>query len=343
MLNRRSCLTTAAAAGLGFAVSPLVHAAASGPAGSNRAGLSPAGASRASLPSLPKLKIYIPAGAGGGWDQTGRALGGALQGASLVKEIEYENKGGKGGTIGLADFVQRHATDPNALFVAGFVMVGALALTESDAIKRLSPIARLTGDYMGLCVAPGKGIKSMKDLVRELQRDVASVTFAGGSAGGVDHMLAAMVLRALKLDPSAMKYVATSSGKEAIALLHSGQATVVISGYSELKAGIDDKTMLPLAVSSRKSFFGIPSLREQDVDTELSNWRAVFAPAGISSAQKEVLRKIVVAATESPVWRQALLDNNWVGSLLYGKELGSFIEFQQGIASLVTGMLKLKK
>ena len=330
MLNRRSCLTTAAAAGLGFAVSPLVHAAAaSGPAVSNR--------------TLPKLKIYIPAGAGGGWDQTGRALGSALQGVSLVKEIEYENKGGKGGTIGLADFVQRHATDPNALFVAGFVMVGALALTESDAIKRLSPIARLTGDYMGLCVAPGKGIKSMKDLVRELQRDVGSVTFAGGSAGGVDHMLAAMVLRALKLDPSAMKYVATSSGKEAIALLHSGQAAVVISGYSELKAGIDDKTLLPLAVSSRKSFFGIPSLREQNVDTELSNWRAVFAPAGISAAQKEVLRKIVVAATESPVWRQALLDNNWVGSLLYGKELGSFIEFQQGIAGLVTGMLKLKK
>lgn len=327
MLNRRSCLTSAVALGLGYAASPLVHAATT----------------PAPHPTLSKLKIYIPAGAGGGWDQTGRALGSALQGGALVKEIEYENKGGKGGTIGLADFNQRYATDPNALFVAGFVMVGALALNRSDAIKQLSPIARLTSDYMILCAEPGKGIKSIDDLVRELQRDVGSVTFVGGSAGGVDHMLAAMVLRALKLDQAAMKYVATSSGKEAIGLLHSGQATILISGYSEVKAGIDDKTMLPLAVSSRKTLFGIPSLREHKIDTELSNWRAVFAPAGTSAAQKEALRKLVVAATETPAWRQSLLENSWAGSLLYGKELTSFIEIQQGVASLVAGMLKLQK
>ena len=342
MLNRRSCLTLAAATGLGFAVSPLAHAAASAAASSPRKGVPPAGTTRPG-PALSKLKVYIPAGAGGGWDQTGRALGSAMQTAALVKEVEYENKGGKGGTVGLADFAQRHAADPNVLFVAGFVMVGALALNQSDAIKQLTPIARLTSDYMVLCAEPGKGITSTQDLVRELRRDVGSVTFTGGSAGGVDHMLAAMVLRALKLDPSGMKYLPTTSGKEAIALLHSGQATVVISGYSELKAGIDDKTMLPLAVSSRKGLFGIPSLREQDVDTELSNWRAVFAPAGISAAQRETLRKTVVAATESPLWRQALLDNSWVGSLLYGRELDNFIEFQQGIATVVTGMLKLKK
>jgi putative tricarboxylic transport membrane protein len=333
MLKRRSCLTMAAAAGLGLASSPLVLAQ-SRPAASAVRGAS----------ALSKLKLYIPAGAGGGWDQTGRALGSAMQVARLVTDVEYENKGGKGGTIGLADFTQRHSADPNALFVAGFVMVGALALNQAEAaIKQLTPVARLTSDYMVLCAAPGKTIRSTQDLVRELKRDVASVTFTGGSAGGVDHMLAAMVLRALKLDASGMKYTPTTSGKEAIALLHSGQANIVISGYSELKAGIEDKTLVPLAVSSRKGLFGIPSLRDQGVDTELSNWRAVFAPAGISAAQKENLRKLVVAATESPVWRQVLLDNNWIGSLLYGRELDSFVEFQQGIASVITGMLKLKK
>ena len=49
-----------------------------------------------------KLRIVIPANVGGGWDQTGRALGAAMISAGAVDEVEYENKGGKGGTIGLA-------------------------------------------------------------------------------------------------------------------------------------------------------------------------------------------------------------------------------------------------
>ncbi len=327
MLSRRTWLSVAAAAAAGGSTS-LAHALNAAPKGV----------------ALPQLDIVIPAGAGGGWDQTGRALGAALQGGGLVKEVAYENKGGKGGTIGLADFVQRRATQPNALFISGFVMVGALALNQTpEALKQLTPLARLTADYPVLCVAPGKGLDKIEDLVRLLRRDVAAVGFTGGSAGGVDHMLAAMVLRVLGLDAAAMKYLPTSSGKEALDMLASGQAQVAISGYSEFKAAIDEKRVLPLAVSSRKKLFGIGSLREQGIDTELSNWRGAFASAALGAAQKDTLRKLVLAATETPQWRQALLDNSWVGSLLYGKELESFVEVQQGVATIVAGLLKLKR
>ena len=81
MIRRRSLLASAAA-GLG---SPLVGAAPAAPA---------------AKPLLPQLRIYIPGGAGGGWDQTGRTLGATMQALGLVERVEYENKGGKGGTIG---------------------------------------------------------------------------------------------------------------------------------------------------------------------------------------------------------------------------------------------------
>lgn len=328
MLSRRTWLSAAAAA------------AAGGATGLGRAATN----ASARPPQLPQLDIVIPAGTGGGWDQTGRALGAALQGGGLVKDIAYENKGGKGGTLGLADFVQRRATQPNALFISGFVMVGALALNQTpEALRQLSPLARLTSDYPVLCVAPGKGIATLDDLVRLLKRDVAAVGFTGGSAGGVDHMLAAMVLRQLGLDAGAMSYLPTSSGKEALDALTAGRARVAISGYSEFKTAIDEKHLLPLAVSSRKKLFGIGSLREQGIDTELSNWRGVFASAALAVPQKDALRKLVLAATETPQWRQALLDNSWVGSLLYGKELDSFVEVQQGVATIVAGLLKLKR
>lgn len=332
-LNRRTCLIAAATAGLG-SLAPW-GAMAQKP-------LNPLQPHRPVAPLFPKLRIYIPAGTGGGWDQTGRHLGAAMQAAGLVSSVTYENKGGKGGTIGLADFVERYSADPQALLVGGLVMVGALALGRSQALKQVTPIARLTSDFMVLCTLVDNKTPNLKALIARLQKDVASVTFTGGSAGGVDHMLAAMLLRSLKLDASKLNYLPTSSGKEAISLLESGKADVAISGYSEFKGSIESKQLNPLAVSSRRALFGIQSLREQGADTELANWRAVFASSGINDAQKAALRKLVVATTETSGWKQSLLENNWVGSPLHGPELESFIQFEEGIATVVSQILKLK-
>ena len=72
------------------------------------------------------LKMMIPANPGGGWDTTGRALGKALQDAGLAASVQFENKGGAAGAIGLAQFVNASKGDPNALMVMGAVMLGAL-------------------------------------------------------------------------------------------------------------------------------------------------------------------------------------------------------------------------
>ena len=57
-----------------------------------------------SVAAVNQLKILVPANPGGGWDQTARALQAAMQGGE-VKAVTIENKGGAGGTIGLAQFV----------------------------------------------------------------------------------------------------------------------------------------------------------------------------------------------------------------------------------------------
>ena len=72
------------------------------------------------------FKIMIGANPGGGFDQTGRGLGKALQEAGVASAVTYENKGGAGGTIALAQFVNASKGDPNAMIVTGAVMVGAI-------------------------------------------------------------------------------------------------------------------------------------------------------------------------------------------------------------------------
>jgi len=38
--------------------------------------------------------------------------------------VQYENIGGKAGTLGLAQFVERYSSWPNTLLIGGMVMVG---------------------------------------------------------------------------------------------------------------------------------------------------------------------------------------------------------------------------
>jgi tripartite-type tricarboxylate transporter receptor subunit TctC len=96
----------------------------------------------AQAPAFDAMRIMIPAGPGGGFDQTGRSLGAALQSAGLTKSVQYENKGGAGGTIGLAQFLNTDKASPNALIVAGLVTVGAVHLNKTPvSLSNVTPIA----------------------------------------------------------------------------------------------------------------------------------------------------------------------------------------------------------
>ena len=86
----------------------------------------------------------------------------------------------------------------------------------------------------------------------------------------------------------------------------------------------------------------MPSLAEQGVNTDLGNWRAVFGAGQVSAAERENLRRVVVAASQHPSWAQALQEKKWIGSLMHGKDFADVLTIEQAIASAVTMMLHLK-
>ena len=90
------------------------------------AALAAAGAYPLSAHAGANLKMMIPANPGGGWDGTGRELGKALLDAKVADTVQYENKGGAAGVIGLAQFVNAAKGDGNALIMTGAVMPAGL-------------------------------------------------------------------------------------------------------------------------------------------------------------------------------------------------------------------------
>jgi putative tricarboxylic transport membrane protein len=336
-MQRRHLLAAAAALCSGGAFAQ--QKTPTGPAATR----SPAGGRPDKTDALPELRIFIPANAGGGWDQTGRALGTALQTTRLVDKVLYENVGGKAGTLGLAQFVEKYPAAPNTLMVGGMVMLGGVALQRPAVdLSRVTPLAELTSDYMVVAVPAASPLRSLKDLVAKIGNPEFKATIVGGSAGGVDHMLLGMILRATRGNPDNFTYLATSSGADAVRALVEGKAQVGISGYSEFRSQLEAGTIRALAISSRRARDGIPSLREGGVDTELANWRGVFAPAGLTPAQLAALAALVERVAKSPEWSDLVKRNDWQATYRGGEEFRSFVETEQTMARVVVHMLKLK-
>ena len=304
----------------------------------------PAGARAVRAPKLaPALRIVIPANPGGGWDQTGRALGAALVAAGVADQVEYENIGGKGGTIGLAKYAEKYSNDANTLLMGGSVMVGAVALQKPAVdLGHIQPLARLTSDYIVAAVSAQSPIKNGKDLRDAMRADLRAVPMAGGSAGGIDHMFAGVVARAAKANPENLVYKPFAGGNEVIDAVLSGKATVGLSGYSEFSDALASGKLRAIGVSSRRSMFGLPAFREQGLDATMANWRGVFTGKGVPAARTAEMLAAVEAATAHESWQRTLKNNRWDASWLAGKDLAEFIELDLTTARVMVYLLKLK-
>ena len=296
----------------------------------------------AAMAAPDSLKILVPAAPGGGWDQTGRALQAAMQSGDIVKKITVDNKGGAGGTIGLAQFVSSSKGDPNAVMIGGMVMVGAIISNKSPVnLSQVTPIARLTGEYQVVVVPANSKLQSMKDLVAQFKANPGSVAFGGGSAGGSDHILAGMIAQAVGVEPAKVNYIAYAGGGEAQAAIMGGHVAAGISGYGEFASQIKSGKLRALAISADKRVPGvdIPTLKEQGIDVEMVNWRAIFAAPGITDAQRKDLIDVVEKTVKTPAWQETLKKNDWTNMLLTGDQFKAFLEAdQQRIAGILAGL-----
>ncbi|MDP1529585.1 MAG: tripartite tricarboxylate transporter substrate-binding protein [Rhodoferax sp.] len=287
------------------------------------------------------VKMMIPANPGGGWDGTGRALGKALMDAKVADTVTYENKGGAAGALGLAQFVNASKGDPNALMVMGAVMLGGIITGKPPvSITAATPIARLTSEYNVFVLPANSPFKTMADVVAQLKKDPGSVKWGGGSRGSTEHIAAAMIARAVGVDPAKINYVAFRGGGEATAAILGGNVTIGGSGYSEFSEYIKSGKMLPIGVTSGARLKGIdvPTLKEQGIGVEIGNWRGVYGAPGITPAQRKALTDMVIKATQSKAWQEDLVKNNWTPALLTGDAFEQFVD--NDFASLRATMVK---
>ena len=265
--------------------------------------------------------IMAPAAPGGGWDQTARSLQTSLQEEGISGNVQVINVPGAGGTIGLAQFASQQKGNANALIVGGYVMVGAILTNQSPVtLDDVTPIARLTGEYEAIVVPASSDIQSIDQLVEKLKADPGSVSWAGGSAGGTDHIAVGLLAKAAGVDPTKINYIAYSGGGEALAAILGSQVTAGISSYGEFQSQVEAGTLRLLAVSSDERIEGVdaPTLKEAGFDVVLQNWRMVAAAPDLSEEQKAQVLADMEKLVKSASWQETLKTKGWADTYLAG-------------------------
>ncbi|MBA2468690.1 MAG: tripartite tricarboxylate transporter substrate binding protein [Chloroflexia bacterium] len=289
------------------------------------------------------LQLMAPAAAGGGWDTTARELQRVLGEEGIVEgDVEVFNVEGAGGTIGLSELVSEHAGDENMLMVMGLVMIGGIGLNQSPVtLDQVTPIAQLTGEYEVIVVPADSPYQTLDDLIVDFEADPTAISWGGGSAGGTDHLLIALMAQQLGIDPVTVNYVAFSGGGEALASVLGGQTTAGVSGLGEWAAQIESGELRALAISGRADSAdgatpvaegdlgaSIPTLQDQGIDLELANWRGIVAPPEISPESTACIIAAFDELNASEGWQATIEQYGWSNLYLAGDEFDVYLDEQ---------------
>jgi putative tricarboxylic transport membrane protein len=286
-------------------------------------------------PNLYRIRLIAPGSPGGGYDLTARAMKEALEAGGIVSTVEVVNSPGAGGAIALAQFVGSRGGDADTLLVGGQFMIDAIrAQGAVVSLAETTPLARLIGEYQVVAAPSASDLRTIEDVVEALRTNPGGLSWAGGSSGGPDQLLAGLIARAAGVDPIRVNYVPSSGGGEAAAMLRRGQASIGVSGYPEFESHIRAGALRALAISapSRLAGIDVPTLKERGVDVVFANWRGVFAPPGLSEEKRALLLAALEEMVGRPEWRGLLASHHWTDLYLAGEPFGRFVQDEQSRA-----------
>lgn len=285
---------------------------------------------------LEDVHFLIPGGAGGGWDGTARGTGEALTNAGLVGSASYENMSGGGGGVAIAHLIENADSLQNTMMVNSTpIVIRSLTGVFPQSFRDLTLVAGTIGDYAALVVNTDSDIQSMDDLLAAYREDGMSFAIGGGSVpGGMDHLVAAMVMQAAGEDPTAFNYIPYDAGGAAMAGLLSGEIQALSTGFSEAVALAQQGEVRILGVTSdeRVDAFGdAPTMKEQGLDTTFVNWRGFFAAPGLPEDRLAAFQDALTKMYETDAWEEVRARNGWVNIHNNGDEFRSFLENQEKV------------
>lgn len=285
---------------------------------------------------VDSIHFLIPGGAGGGWDGTARGTGEALTAAGLVGSASYENMSGGGGGKAIGYLIENAASNEGTLMVNSTpIVIRSLTGVFPYNFSDLTLVSGTIGDYAAIVVKADSAMNNMADLLAAYDADPSSTAIGGGSVpGGMDHLVAAMVMEAAGKDALGVKYIPYDAGGKAMAALLSGEIAALSTGFSEAVALAEAGEVKILGVTSDERVGAMDSamtMKEQGIDTQFVNWRGFFGAPGLSAEKTAMYQDAIAKMYDTPEWEAVRARNGWVNIHNPGDKFKAFLENQEQV------------
>lgn len=233
-------------------------------------------------PTARPIRAIVPFSAGSTIDILGRIVLDPLS-KQLGQTFVVENRGGAGGSLGSAA-VAKADPDGYTILINAAAHSGAPAAYPNlpyDAANDFSAVVSFGNVPNVLLVAPSKDIKTVQELVAKAKS--GSLSFASAGVGSATHWAAERfnVSAGLKVT-----HVPFRGGPEALTEVMTGRVDYIFIGISSGLPFIQNKQLVPLAVSSAKRSPSLPdvptTLEAGYKDSDFIYWNGMLVPAKTS-------------------------------------------------------------
>ncbi|MHA1553111.1 MAG: tripartite tricarboxylate transporter substrate binding protein, partial [Alphaproteobacteria bacterium] len=199
--------------------------------------------------------------------------------------------------------------------------------------RDLTLVAGTIGDFAAMVVGKDSAINSMADLLAAYRSDPSGTAIGGGSVpGGMDHLVAALVMQAAGEDPTAVNYIPYDAGGKAMAALLSGEIQALSTGFSEAVdlANAGEVKIIGVTSSERvDAFADAQTMIEQGIDATFVNWRGFFAAPGLPDDQLAKYQNALSMMYDTAEWETVRARNGWINIHNSGDDFQSFLEEQE--------------
>ena len=280
------------------------------------------------------IEIIVGTGPGGGQDKTARTVQHLLTDKRFIEApVTVVNKPGGGGAVGWA-YLNQHAGD------AHYAVIGTTTLLTSQIIGRspvgftdITPLAMLLSESVALSVRQESPLVTGKDLVERLKKDASSVSASiGSSVGGPNHIAFALIAKAAGGDVKKLKTVVFQGGGEAITATLGGHVDLISSAANNVIPHLAAGKMRVLGIAAPQRLGGVfakvPTWKEQGIDVQITNWRMLAGPKGLTAAQIAYWDGALAKLVKSDEWKKDLDNNVFENTYMNSDETRRYLKAQ---------------
>ncbi|MEO7728205.1 MAG: tripartite tricarboxylate transporter substrate binding protein [Burkholderiales bacterium] len=213
---------------------------------------------------------------------------------SWGQQIVVDNRPSAGGTVA-GTIVATAAPDGYTVMLTSSGFAGSAALYDKlpyDSVKDFSGVTQVAGTPLVLVVAPGLGVKSVKDLIALAQQKPGQTNFSSSGIGSGTHYAGELFKLAAHINVVHVPYRGTP---EAINDVISGRIQFMVAPVLPAMSLVKGGRLLALGVTTRERLAllpDLPTIAEAALPGfEYDGWYGILMP---SKTPRAIINKISV-------------------------------------------------